>query len=105
MCGVHLLHCKGALMCSDTAWSIPCCAPVCASISVEGPLSAVAGPLGELGDGITKDEPEESEPACTYRGGLSQHLALAVPHTILIEWPQMRKELSLTNSERNQSHI
>ena len=37
-------------MCSDTAWSIPCCAAASASISVEGPLSAVGTPLCELGD-------------------------------------------------------
>ena len=42
------------LMCSDTAWSIPCCAAVSASISVGGPLSAVGAPLCELGDDGTE---------------------------------------------------
>ena len=44
----------GALVCSDTAWSIPSCAAVSASISVEGPLSAVGAPLCELGDDGTE---------------------------------------------------
>ena len=52
-------------MCSDTAWSIPCCAAVSASISVEGPLSAVGAPVCELGDDGTEGEAEESGAACT----------------------------------------
>ena len=51
--------------CSDTAWSIPCCAAVSASISVEGPLSAVGAPLCELGDDGTEGGSEESGAACT----------------------------------------
>ena len=47
-------------MCSDTAWSIPCCAAVSAPISVEGPLSAVGAPLCELGDDGTEGRSEES---------------------------------------------
>ena len=47
-------------MCSDTAWSILCCAAVSASISVEGPLSAVGAPLCELGDDGTEGEAEYS---------------------------------------------
>ena len=47
-------------MSSDTAWSIPCCAAVIASISVEGPLSAVGAPLCELGD-----DSAEGGAACT----------------------------------------
>ena len=47
-------------MCSDTAWSIPCCAAVSASISVEGPLSAAGAPLCELGDDDTEGRAEES---------------------------------------------
>ena len=41
-------------MCSDTAWSIPCCVPVSAPISVEGPLSAVVAPFWELEDDGTE---------------------------------------------------
>ena len=52
-------------MCSDTAWSIPCCAAVSASFSVEGPLSAVGAPLCELGDDGAEGEAEESGAACT----------------------------------------
>ena len=52
-------------MSSDTAWSIPCCAAVSVSISVEGPLSAVRAPLSELGDDGTEGEAEESGAACT----------------------------------------
>ena len=55
----------GALVCSDTAWSIPCCAAVSASISVEGHLSAVGAPLCELGDDGTEGGAEESGAACT----------------------------------------
>ena len=51
-------------MCSDTAWSIPCCAAVTASISVEVPLSAVGAPLCELGDDGTEGGAEESGAAC-----------------------------------------
>ena len=35
-------------MCSHTAWSIPCCAVVSASISGESPLSAVVALFWEL---------------------------------------------------------
>ena len=52
-------------MCSDTTWSIPCCAAVSASISVEGHLSAVGAPLCELGDDGTEGGAEESGAACT----------------------------------------
>ena len=52
-------------MCSDTAWSIPCCAAVSASISVEGPLSAVGASLCGLGDDGAEGEAEESGAACT----------------------------------------
>ena len=52
-------------MCSDTAWSIPCCAAVSASISVEGPLSAVGAPLRELGDDGTEGRAVESGVTCT----------------------------------------
>ena len=45
---------------SDTTWSIPCCAAVSASISVEGTLSGVGAPLCELGDYVT-----EGGAACT----------------------------------------
>ena len=51
-------------MWSDTAWSIPCCAAVSASISVEGPLLAVGAPLCELGDDGTEGGAEESGAAC-----------------------------------------
>ena len=50
---------------SDTAWNIPCCAVVSASISGEGPLSAVVAPLWELQDDGTEDRPEESGAAGT----------------------------------------
>ena len=59
----NLIEC--ALVCSDTAWSIPCCAAVSASISVEGPLSAVGAPLCELGDDGTEGGAEESGAVCT----------------------------------------
>ena len=52
-------------MCSDTAWSIPCCAAVSASISVEESLSAVGAPLRELEDDGTEGGAEESGAACT----------------------------------------
>ena len=52
-------------MCSDTAWSIPCCVVVRASISVEGPLSAVAAPFWELDDTGTEGRSEESGAAGT----------------------------------------
>ena len=48
-------------MSSDTALNIPCCAAVSASISVEGPLSAVGSPLCELGDDGTEGGAEESK--------------------------------------------
>ena len=51
-------------MCSDTAWSIPCCAAVSAPVSVEGLLSAVGAPLCELGDDGAKGGSEESGAAC-----------------------------------------
>ena len=41
-------------MCSDTAWSIPCCVVLSASISVEGPLSAAVAPFWELEDDSTE---------------------------------------------------
>ena len=47
-------------MCSDAAWSIPCCVVVDASISVEGPLSAVVAPLWELEDDGTDGRSKES---------------------------------------------
>ena len=47
-------------MCSNTAWSIPCCAAVSASISVEGPLLAVRAPLCEMGDDGTESGAEVS---------------------------------------------
>ena len=52
-------------MCSDTAWSIPCCVVVTASISGESPLSAVVAPLWELEDGGTEGRSEESGAAGT----------------------------------------
>ena len=42
-------------MCSDTAWSIPCCVAVSASISGEGPSSAAVAPFWELEDGGTEE--------------------------------------------------
>ena len=47
-------------MCSYIAWSIPCCVVVSASVSVEGPLSAVVAPFWELEDGSTEGRSEES---------------------------------------------
>ena len=44
--------------------SIPCCAAVSASISVERPLLAVGAPLCELGDDGTEGGSEESGSAC-----------------------------------------
>ena len=55
-------------MCSDTAWSIPCCAAVSASISVEGPLSGVGAPLSELGDDGTEGRTEGGGAACVKVG-------------------------------------
>ena len=52
-------------MSSDTALNIPCCAAVSASISVEGPLSAVGAPLCELGEYGTEGGAEESGAART----------------------------------------
>ena len=52
-------------MCSDSAWSIPCCVVVSASISGEGPLSAVVALLWELEDDGTKGRPEVSGAAGT----------------------------------------
>ena len=47
-------------MCSDTAWSIPCCVVGSASTSGEGPLSAVVAPLRELEDDDSEGRSEES---------------------------------------------
>ena len=47
-------------MCSDTAWSIPCCVVGSDSSSGEGPLSAVVAPLLELEDDGTEGRSEES---------------------------------------------
>ena len=55
-------------MCSDTAWSIPCCVVGSASISGEGPLSAVVAPLWELVDDGTEGRSEENEAAGTEGG-------------------------------------
>ena len=55
-------------MWSDTAWSIPCCAAVSASISVGGPLSAVGATLCELADDGTEGRAEESGAACVKVG-------------------------------------
>ena len=52
-------------MCSDIAWSIPCCVVVTASISGEGPLSAVVAPFWELEDGSTEGRSGESGAAGT----------------------------------------
>ena len=64
-----------ALVCSDTAWSKPCCAAVSASISVEGFLSVVGAPLCELGDDRTMGGSEESGAA-----------HVKVGHTVKVEW-------------------
>ena len=45
---------------SDTAWSIPCCAAVSASISVERPLSVVVAALCEPGVDNAEARSEES---------------------------------------------
>ena len=50
---------------TDTACSIPCCAAVSASISVERLSSAVGASLCELGDNGSEDRAEESGAACT----------------------------------------
>ena len=47
-------------MCSDTAWSIPCCAAASVSISVEGSLSAVGALLCELRNDGTEGRTEGS---------------------------------------------
>ena len=47
-------------VCSDTAWGIPCCVVGSASISGEGPMSAVVAPLWELEDDGTEVRSEES---------------------------------------------
>ena len=57
-------------MCSDTAWSIPCCVAVSASISGEGPLSAAVAPLLELEDD-TEGRSEESGDVGANYGGAS----------------------------------
>ena len=54
-------------MCSDTAWSIPCCVVVSASISGEGPLAAVVAPPWELEDDGNEGRSEESGTAGTKR--------------------------------------
>ena len=51
-------------MSSDTVYSTPCCAAVCASISVEGPFSAVRASLCEMGDDGNEGRAEESGAAC-----------------------------------------
>ena len=60
---------------SDTTWSIPWCAAVSASISGEGPSSAVGAPLCGLGDDGTEGGAEESGAACVKVG-----------HTVYVEW-------------------
>ena len=55
----------GALVYSDTTWSIPWCAAVSVSISVEGHLSAVGAPLCEQEDDGSEGGAEESGAACT----------------------------------------
>ena len=67
-------------MCTDTAWSIPCCAAVSASISVEGPLSAVGAPHCEL-ENVTEGRAEESGEAYTCKGGVSQHWTIRQTNT------------------------
>ena len=52
-------------MCSDTAWSIPCCVVASSSISGEGPLSAVVAPLWELEDDGNEGRSDEDLAACT----------------------------------------
>ena len=47
-------------MCSDTAWSIPCCVVISASITGEGSLSTVVAPHWELEDDGTEGRSEES---------------------------------------------
>ena len=59
-------------MYSDTTWSIPCCAAVSVSISVEGHLLAVGAPLCEQGDDGSKGGAEESGAACVKRGSHSK---------------------------------
>ena len=52
-------------MCSDTAWSIPCCVVVSAFTSVVGPLSAVVALLWEQEDDGTEGRSEESGAVAT----------------------------------------
>ena len=52
-------------MCSNTAWSIPCCVVGSDSISGEGPLSAVVAPLWEMEGDSTEGRSEESGAAGT----------------------------------------
>ena len=52
-------------MCSDTAWSIPCCVVGSDLISGEGLLLAVVAPLRELKDDGTEGRSEESGAAGT----------------------------------------
>ena len=59
-------------MYSDTTWSIPCCAAVSASISVEGHLSGVGAPLCELGGDGTEGRTEGSGAVCVKRGSHSK---------------------------------
>ena len=52
-------------MCSDTAWSIPCCLVGSAFLSGEGLLSAVVAPFWELeesGAAGTKEEEASVQP-------------------------------------------
>ena len=56
-------------MCSDTAWSIPCCVVVGVAISGEGPLSAAVASLWKLegraeesGAAGTKEEEASVQP-------------------------------------------
>ena len=56
-------HCEMCLCLCDTAWSIPCCVVDSDSITVDGPLPAMAAPLWEVGNDSTGSWSEESEPA------------------------------------------
>ena len=51
----HLVHCE-VHSCSDTVWSVPCCVVVSASISGEGPLSAMVASLEDDGTEGRADE-------------------------------------------------
>ena len=54
-------------MCSDTAWSIPCCVAVSASTSVEGPSPAAVAPHWELEDDGTEGRSEGEDCADSRR--------------------------------------